>query len=193
MEYQKRFTKLDIGLSDITKASATLESHTPRTPRAVPPKKIRKLEKPDDTTSSSQSAELGTLANKPARLDSPWLYFQRSSIEVLDLGGKVSIARTKAPASALVGIRKYPVDKAKEILPKSRKLRHLNIVRVLDAFVTKESLYLVFEDMRLSLEHFVISPAYPTSLQLGTILGQVSMQRPAPQALHSRDARSWMV
>ncbi|KAI5465183.1 kinase-like domain-containing protein, partial [Mariannaea sp. PMI_226] len=90
-----------------------------------------------------------------------------------DLGGKVTIARSKDPISTLVGIRKYPTGKAEEILPKSRKLSHLNIVRVLDAFVTNQFLYLVFEDMRLSLEHLVVSPAYPTSLQLGTILGQV--------------------
>lgn len=145
---QKRCTKLDIGLSDITNASkhaAALESdipRAPRAPRAAPAGKVRKLERSEDTASSVQGAKLGTLANRPARLESPWLHFH------------------------------------------SRKLRHPNIAHVLDALVTKGSLYLVFEDIRLLLEHFVVSPAYPTSLRLETILGQVSAQ-----ALHSIDAR----
>ncbi|KAH6871691.1 hypothetical protein B0T10DRAFT_522830 [Thelonectria olida] len=114
-----------------------------------------------------------TLADKPVRSESPWLSFQRSPVDALDVGGKITVARSKAQPATIVGIRKYPTGKAKDLLPVFRRLQHENIVRVLDAFITKESLYLVFEDMRLSLEHFVLSPAYPTSLQLGTILGQV--------------------
>ncbi|KAH6871966.1 hypothetical protein B0T10DRAFT_567956 [Thelonectria olida] len=173
---RKRYTKFDINLSNRTKASTCAAAANSHPQTGLPAKKIRKIQQDEhvaSTVRSVQQDEPFTLADKPVRSESPWSSFQRSPVDILDLGGKITVARSKAQPATIVGIRKYPTGKAKDLLPVFRRLQHENIVRVLDAFITKESLYLVFEDMRLSLEHFVVSPAYPTSLQLGTILGQV--------------------
>ncbi|KAH6970356.1 hypothetical protein BKA56DRAFT_447812, partial [Ilyonectria sp. MPI-CAGE-AT-0026] len=103
------------------------------------------------------------------RAESPWNYYEKSPITFLDLSGEVIIAQEKTSPKKLVGLRTMP----KATLTNLQKLRHTNIYFALEAFVANKSTYVVFEEMHLTLEHLVISLAYPSSRQLGTILGQI--------------------
>ena len=106
-----------------------------------------------------------------ATSQSPWDTYTKEY--ELDLGGAIDVSTRKAP-SKLVHIRTFPTKAAEKPLHMFGQLRNNNIVNVLEAFITDNSLYIVLEYMHISLQQVVKCPAYLNERQLGAIIGQVS-------------------
>jgi hypothetical protein len=105
-------------------------------------------------------------------LEAPWKKYEK--IYDLELGGSLAVAVRKVSPIELVHVREFPNLAASEALHLFRCLRHRNIVTPLEAFTTDDSLHIVLEDMPVSLQRIIDSPAYPNERQLAAILGQVS-------------------
>ncbi|KAH8655586.1 hypothetical protein BX600DRAFT_440095 [Xylariales sp. PMI_506] len=140
----------------------------------------RKLRKKIHTTDSKESQYLEStgkfegadsrnyLETKPGL---PWgayeIAFQRQ-----DLGGNVELAVEKASAR-FVNIRVFPSEAAEETLYWIRQIRNESFVTALETFTTNDFLYIVLEEMQITLSRVISCSRYPTQHQLGAILGQI--------------------
>ena len=107
-------------------------------------------------------------------MGSPWGRYK----EVLDLeniNGSITVAERKAPHYGLVAIKVFPSTAAEKVLERHQRVKHENIVDVLDAFTTDTSLYIVLEHLPISLLQIVEGAKYPTEWQLAAILNQVRL------------------
>ncbi|ODA75786.1 hypothetical protein RJ55_08686 [Drechmeria coniospora] len=102
---------------------------------------------------------------------SPWIRYKKI-LTLLDFAGEIIVSRKKASLE-MVGVTLINTVKEDETLEWLRKLRHGNIVAAFEAFSTETALYVVYEEMHIPLEHIVKSPAFPSSEEIGTILGQI--------------------
>lgn len=145
-----------------------------------PPTKIKKKEHksnvakatPEDISKDAKGAGL------PVQEGMPWDRY-RELVSVLDLGDKVLVASERTMPMRRVGVRRFPQgQKAENVLSWIRKLRHPNIVAALEVFSTDKILYVVFEEMHISLDYLVRSPWKRTSDEVGVILGQVRSPNP---------------
>jgi len=123
------------------------------------------------------------------RMGSPWDRYK----EVLDLehlDNSVTVAERKAPQHGLVAIKMFLSAAAEKALERHQRVKHENIVDVLEAFTTDTSLYIVLEHLPISLLQIVEGAKYPTEWQLAAILKQVRFFMSG--AVHSltRHARS---
>lgn len=109
-----------------------------------------------------------------ARPGTPWKGYQ----EVYtwhDLGGDVLLAITKSPEKR-VNIRLFPAKHAEQSLYWFRHVRHKSFVAAREAFTTDDFLYVVLEEMDITLSHVIACSKYPDQQELGAILGQVGVQ-----------------
>ena len=102
---------------------------------------------------------------------SPWTKYKKI-ITLLDLAGEVIVSRKKGSLE-MVGVKSVYKESENETLQWLRKMRHPNTVTALEAFSTESVLYVVYEEMHLPLENIVRSTAFPSSKEIGTIMGQV--------------------
>ncbi|KFZ00650.1 hypothetical protein V500_00981 [Pseudogymnoascus sp. VKM F-4518 (FW-2643)] len=121
----------------------------------------------------SSISESGTssFTNIIPRKESPWKIYEK--VLNLDLNGSVTVAQRKARHSVLVAVRAFPVAAAEKALYMHVRVRHANIVEVLDAFTTETSFFIVLEHMPFSLDQIVQCAKYPTERQLAAILIQI--------------------
>lgn len=179
----RRFTRLVIGgrsenhppdsSSYSTEQATSAKSTIPKLRESHPVD----LHQPHQTTNQPPPApELIQTVIKTS-FGTPWKHYIKSSIELVDLAGKVKIARKQESPSVNVAIRKFPKQNSKDVLSYASQFKHHNIISVLEAFFTDSSFYLVFEEAFQCLEHLVQSPIYPTCEQLAIILGQVSSKK----------------
>jgi hypothetical protein len=92
----------------------------------------------------------------------------------------VHLAVQKATPEKYVNIREFRKKEAEDALFRVQQVRHDSFIKALEAFDTGEVLYVVFEEMNITLFHVVNCCRYPTPTELGAILGQV---RPTSQNL----------
>lgn len=140
------------------------------------PKKLRKPSNettaaPGHTQASHVPKEGNTL---PVHQGAPWKQYKRV-VGLLDLGDKVFVAREHSSSTNRVGIRRFPRSaKEAETLSWFRDLRHPSIVSALEAFVANKILYIILEEMHMPLGCIIKCPRFPTSDELGVIMGQVN-------------------
>ena len=104
---------------------------------------------------------------------SPWRRY-REIMSLLDLGDKVLVASKRDAPTHRVGIRRFShKEDTERILSHMRRLRHWNIVEVLEIFSGQKILYVVFEEMHMPLDYLVRSPRKRTSDEVGIVIGQV--------------------
>ena len=105
----------------------------------------------------------------------PWGSYDES--HELDRGGPVTVtvAVQREPGTALVNIRKFTKPEMEAALYRYQNVQHSSFVTALEAFITDDHLYVVLEDMPISLEHIVKLPRYPTEVQLAAILAPVKV------------------
>ncbi|KAM4067820.1 kinase [Hirsutella rhossiliensis] len=120
------------------------------------------------STKNNAAQSEGTLAVQRV---SPWTKYKKI-ITLLDLGGEVIVSRKKGSLD-MVGVKSVKKDKENETLEWLRKLRHSNNIAALEVFSTESALYVVYEEMHTPLEHIVRSTAFPSSKEIGIILGQI--------------------
>lgn len=111
------------------------------------------------------------------RNESPWGRYDES--HELDRGGPVTVtvAIQREPGTALVNIRKFAKPEMEAALYRYQNVQHGSFVTALETFITDDHLYVVLEDMPISLEHIVQLPRYPTDVQLAAMLAPVSGPR----------------
>jgi hypothetical protein len=76
-----------------------------------------------------------------------------------------------------VNIRSFHEDQAEQTLFQFRQIRHRSFVAALEAFTTEQLLYIVLEEMNITLSHVIRCSKYPDKQELGAILGQVESFR----------------
>lgn len=132
---------------------------------------------PDPTASkeiqSVEAYETSAVQDFVLRMGSPWDWYRE--VLQLDRNGPVTVAERKAPQSGLVAIRVFPSTAAEKALERHQRIKHDNIIPVLDAFTTDTSLYIILEHSPISLEQIVQGAMYPTEWQLAAILKQVRL------------------
>jgi serine/threonine protein kinase len=120
---------------------------------------------------TAQAYETNAPRDFKLRMGSPWDWYRE--VLDLDLNGPVTVAERKAPQYGLVAIKVFPSTAAEKALERHQRVKHENIVALLDAFTTDTSLYIVLEHSPISLEQIVGGAKYPTEWQLAAILKQV--------------------
>ncbi|BDD57627.1 hypothetical protein MAP00_002975 [Monascus purpureus] len=103
--------------------------------------------------------------------DSPWEYYKR--IFNCDLAGDVSIATLRTYPSELRAIRTLKKEDSEDILEKFRTIRHENILLVRECFTYEDSVYMVFDDLPVTLDHVVACDYYPQDTQVLSALAQI--------------------
>ncbi|KAH6675938.1 hypothetical protein B0J14DRAFT_375060 [Halenospora varia] len=103
------------------------------------------------------------------RMGSPWGRY-REILDLENIHGSVTVAERKEPHYGLVAIKEFPSTAAEKALERHQRVKHENIVDVLDAFTTDTSLYIVLEHLPISLSQIVGGAKYPTEWQLAAIL-----------------------
>ena len=104
--------------------------------------------------------------------DSPWEYYKR--IFDCDLAGDVSIAILRNYPSELRAIRTLKKEYSEDMLEKFRTIRHENILLVREYFTYEDSVYMVFDDLPVTLDHVVACDYYPQDTQVLSVLAQVT-------------------
>lgn len=112
--------------------------------------------------------------------DSPWKHYKH--IFNCDLAGDISIAITRTHPSELRAIRTLKKEDSEDILEKFRTIRHENILLVREYFTYEDSVYMVFDDLPVTLDHLVACDYYPQDAQVLSALAQVM-----PHALKDED------
>lgn len=166
--------------SAVLPVSSSLVGDTPESAnKKLISKRSRSPKDDTDHTSSAKISKLPSISeSKPssftnimARKESPWEVYEK--LLDLDLNGFVTVAQRKARHSGLVAVRAFPIAAAEKALYMHGRVRHANIVEVLDAFITETSFFIVLEHMPFSLDQIVQCAKYPTERQLAAILLQV--------------------
>ncbi|KAH6692796.1 kinase-like domain-containing protein [Leptodontidium sp. MPI-SDFR-AT-0119] len=105
-------------------------------------------------------------------MGSPWDGY-RKVLVVEHLDNSITVAERKAPHAGLVAIKVFPSAAAEKALERHQRVKHENIVDVLEAFTTETSLYIFLEHLPISLLQIVEGAKYPTEWQLAAILKQI--------------------
>lgn len=120
--------------------------------------------------------ESGGLAQAPfVRNGSPWDDYK--TIFTCDLAGTVSISEHRHRASKVVAVRTSAAENAEEMLKRYTQFNHINIISAKECFKDNGVNHFIVDDLPVSLEHLVASDAYPTEVQLASILKEVSLCR----------------
>lgn len=103
----------------------------------------------------------------------PWKEYYTKVLQWHDLGGDVYLAVRRAAPESYVNIREFNGKEAEDALFWIQQIRHDSFVKALEAFATDSVLYVVLEEMNITLSHVISCSRYPTPLEVGAILGQV--------------------
>lgn len=106
------------------------------------------------------------------RTCSPWETYK--PIFTCDLAGAVSICEHRRLGSKVVAIRSSLRTDREDSLHKYTRFDHFNIISASKCFKDNRVNHFIIDDLPISLEHLVASDAYPSEVQLASILKQVS-------------------
>ena len=101
----------------------------------------------------------------------PWDIYK--VIFTCDLAGQVTIGENRHHGSKVVAIRTAANANGEDLLEKYSCLHHINIISASECFKNDGLFHFVVDDLPVTLEHLVASDAYPTEVQLASILKQV--------------------
>ncbi len=102
---------------------------------------------------------------------SPWESYWR--IFQLKFDRFVTVAVRKEPLRKCVIVKTFSERSSQEDIQMIHRIRHDQIVNVLETFRFEGSFYVVLERMAICLVQIVASPAYPGEQELAAILRQV--------------------
>ena len=150
--------------------------------RSVPTQRqdISKKKKSTPTPShkASDNSKFDTRASNTTYMrnnESPWKYFQKHF--ELKLDGFLTIASRRDAPFDLVMVKSFRNSHADEKFKMLHDIRHKNFLEVIRCFSFENDHHIIFEHVPISLAQIVVSPPYPTRLELAAILAQVSTQR----------------
>ncbi|KAL7940558.1 kinase-like domain-containing protein [Trichoderma barbatum] len=96
----------------------------------------------------------------------------KGQITLLDLDGEVNIVQRKG-SSEYFTARRLHTENANNLLFQLNEMRHENLIATIEVFTEGDTIYIVADNMPLSLKQIVLSPPIPTAKEIGTIMGQV--------------------
>ncbi|KAH7029680.1 uncharacterized protein B0I36DRAFT_244591, partial [Microdochium trichocladiopsis] len=92
----------------------------------------------------------------------------------LDLGPETFLAMELSSPGKFVNVRAFRGSAAERSLHEIQKLRHRSFISALEAFSTREGVYVVFEAMQLNLLHIISCTRYPSPHEGAAIIGQIT-------------------
>lgn len=104
----------------------------------------------------------------------PWDIYK--VIFTCDLAGQVAISENRDQGSNVVAIRTSAKASGEDLLEKYNCLHHINIISASECFKNDGLFHFIVDDLPVTLEHLVASDAYPSEVQLASILKQVSFR-----------------
>jgi hypothetical protein len=107
---------------------------------------------------------------------SPWRSYKRIYQLRLRVGDRVNVAERKSTPFDIVTVKRFSAPRIKDKLYMLQRIRHPNFVLAFNGFMFKQSLYIVFKHMPISLQH-IAGNLYINELRLASILRQVSVDR----------------
>lgn len=102
---------------------------------------------------------------------SPWKSYDRDY--QTELGGPVTVAERKEPASGLVVVKEFSRANAESRLSMLRQVLDSYFVSCIEIFHFEDRLYMVSEHMTMSLLQIVAAPRYPRENHVAAIIGQI--------------------
>ncbi|CRG89883.1 Pc23g00830 [Talaromyces islandicus] len=103
--------------------------------------------------------------------ESPWKTFHH--VFTCDLAGSVSIVNFRTYPSRLRAIRTFKKDDADGMLAKFKMLRQENVHLAREYYNYGNSVYVVFDDLPLTLKQVVACDYYPDDHEVSSILAQI--------------------
>ena len=134
---------------------ASVPQTSPHTPNTVKLKKV-KIARP---------------YKPPECSGEPWEQYEHIT-RLLDYEGTVYLAERKRDQK-IVHMRLYPAREAQQTLNRHSAVQHQNIVAVQESFQAQENLYIVFEEMSVTLDQTIDLPGYRHIAQSANVMGQV--------------------
>jgi hypothetical protein len=119
-----------------------------------------------------QVIDSGSSASHPLIVrenESPWNTFK--PVFSCKLAGTVIIAAHKTRPSQLEAIRAYSPERADEVLRAFQVIRHENILSAKECYREGNSLFVLVDDLPLTLEHLV--SLHPEEHQVASVMHQV--------------------
>lgn len=186
-EYKRRDTQLFINDADTSclplpgKASTTQVAVTQATRNIFPVKsKLRKRPLSTDKAKTGPCHPKATPSPGAAcpqilrtQFGDPWKEHYTKVLEWHDLGGNVHLAVHNIVSEKYVNIREFKATEAEDALFWIQQIRHESFVTAIEAFDAGNVLYVVLEEMNITLSHVISCSRYPTPQEVVSILGQV--------------------
>ena len=106
------------------------------------------------------------------RHERPWDTFVKEY--ECDLAGLLTVASHRVRPSRLVAIRTIRGENIHTTLRFLEALQHPNVLSSQECFLHNDSLFVLYNDIQISIDHLVACEAYLNETQLAAILAQVS-------------------
>ena len=110
------------------------------------------------------------------RHESPWGTFVKEY--ECDLARLLTAASHRVRPSRLVAIRTIREEDIHTTLRLLEALQHPNVLSSQQCFLHNDSLFVLYNDIQISIDHLVACEAYLNEVQLAAILAQVSYSKP---------------
>ncbi|OJD10500.1 hypothetical protein AJ78_08507 [Emergomyces pasteurianus Ep9510] len=105
------------------------------------------------------------------RHESPWETFLK--VYACELAGPFDVAIPRVRPRRLVAIRTFRGPDADRTLLRFKELYHPNILCSRECFLHDGSVFVLHDDVPISLDHLVACEAYPNEIELAAILAQI--------------------
>ncbi|EER43196.1 conserved hypothetical protein [Histoplasma capsulatum H143] len=105
------------------------------------------------------------------RHESPWETF--SKVYACELAGPFNVALRRVRPSRLVAIRTFQGLDGERALQRFKELHHPNILSSRECFLHDGSVFILHDELSISLDHLVACEAYPNEIEVAAALAQI--------------------
>jgi hypothetical protein len=106
------------------------------------------------------------------RRESPWDTYR--PVITYDGAGHVTIATRRSRPSRVVAIRQFPKEDTRRLIGRFGQLEHKNVLSLLECYLDGDSIFLLVDDLALTLGRIVAYPNLrPAEFELGCLMAQV--------------------
>lgn len=135
-------------------------------------KRMRGFSMRDLTLPKASQSRKSVTTTFITRQESPWETYKK--VYECDLAGTFDVAIRRARPSRLVAIRTIQEGDVDRMLRLIENMQHPNIMSSQECFLHEGSVFILHDDIPVSLDHFVACEAYLNETELAAVLAQVS-------------------